>query len=101
MLGGGFQPPDDDDRYLHLDHINPKSAGGLNTIDNRSILCQPCNSTKSDTMTLVGLRKQNKREKRLKKTELELIDIPTTVKWTSQYLIEHRKKNPEQRKLDF
>ena len=99
--GCGFQPPDDDDRYLHLDHINPKSAGGLNTIDNRSILCQPCNSTKSDTMTLVGLRKQNKREKRLKKTELELIDIPATVKWTSQYLIEHRKKNPEQRKLDF
>ena len=26
--GCGFQPPDKDDRYLHLDHINPKSSGG-------------------------------------------------------------------------
>lgn len=39
--GCGFEPPDNDDRYLHLDHINPKSSGGTNDIDNRSILCQP------------------------------------------------------------
>ena len=99
--GCGFQPTHNDDRYLHLDHINPKSGGGLNTIDNRSILCQPCNSAKSNTMTLVGLRKQNKREKRLKKPERELIDIPSAVQWTSKFLIEHREKNAQQRKLDI
>ena len=60
--GCGFEPPKSDDRYLHLDHINPKSGGGTNDIDNRSILCQPCNNAKKNTKTLIALRKENKKK---------------------------------------
>ena len=48
--GCNYIPPDK--RYLHLDHIIPKSDGGTNHIDNRALLCQPCNSMKSNTMSL-------------------------------------------------
>ena len=33
---------------LHLDHIVPKSKGGLNDYTNYQLLCGPCNSSKSD-----------------------------------------------------
>ena len=33
--------------YFHLDHIEPKSAGGSNFVHNRGLLCAPCNSAKS------------------------------------------------------
>ena len=58
--GCNYIPPDD--RYLHLDHITPKSDGGTNHIDNRALLCQPCNSMKSNTMSLSALRSANNRE---------------------------------------
>ena len=94
--GCGFQPPDNDDRYLHLDHINPKSSGGTNDIDNRSILCQPCNSKKLNTMTLDGLRKQNEREKHLKKSKSQLIDISSAVQWTRKHMVELIRSTPHQ-----
>ena len=94
--GCGFQPPDNDDRYLHLDHINPKSSGGSNDIDNRSILCQPCNSKKLNTMTLDGLRKKNEREKYLKKSKSQLIDISSAVQWTRKHMIELIRSTPHQ-----
>ena len=97
--GCGFQPPDKDDRYLHLDHINPKSSGGSNDIDNRSILCQPCNSTKSNTMSLEGLRRKNKKERRMKKSQL--IDISSTVQWTRNYLMKLVRDSTYQRTIDF
>ena len=97
--GCGFQPPDKDDRYLHLDHINPKSSGGTNAIDNRSILCQPCNSAKSNTMTLDGLRIQNRKEQRMKKKQL--IDIPSAVKWSRSYLENFLRESAYQRTLKF
>ena len=56
--GCNFKPPDA--RYLHLDHITPKSEGGSNDIDNRALLCQPCNAKKSNRMTLTMLRQSNK-----------------------------------------
>ena len=43
-------------RYFDLDHINPKSGGGTNHLDNRAVLCGPCNGQKSDKLTLVALR---------------------------------------------
>ena len=52
----------DDPRYLQLDHNTPRSDGGLNHISNRVLLCGPCNQLKSNTLTLSGLRKKNKRE---------------------------------------
>ncbi len=95
--GCGFQPPDKDERYLHLDHINPKSSGGTNSIDNRSILCQPCNSTKSNTMTLDGLRRQNKREKLIKKAQL--IDIRSAVSWARDHMMNLIRQTPHQYNL--
>lgn len=51
----------DDPRYLELDHNTPRSDGGLNHISNRILLCTPCNRLKSNTYTLSGLRKENKK----------------------------------------
>lgn len=47
--------------YLDLDHINPRSQGGSNDIENRALLCGPCNRAKSNTKTLAGLRKDNRK----------------------------------------
>lgn len=51
----------DDPRYLELDHNTPRSDGGLNHITNRVLLCGPCNRAKSNTYTLSGLRKLNRK----------------------------------------
>ena len=51
----------DDSRYLELDHNVPRSDGGINHITNRILLCGPCNRLKSNTYTLSGLRKENKK----------------------------------------
>ena len=52
----------DDPRYLELDHNTPRSDGGINHISNRILLCGPCNRLKSNTLTLTGLRRKNKRD---------------------------------------
>ena len=52
----------DDLRIWQIDHLNPRSAGGVNHHSNRCLLCPPCNGIKSDTMTLTALRQHNKRE---------------------------------------
>lgn len=49
----------DDPRIWQIDHLNPRSAGGVNHDSNRCLLCPPCNGIKSDTMTLTALRKHN------------------------------------------
>lgn len=51
----------DSARYLELDHRIPKSEGGSNELENRVLLCGPCNRTKGNTLTLTGLRKENLR----------------------------------------
>ena len=58
--GCNYEPPDE--RYLHLDHVNPRSAGGSNNIYNRSVLCQPCNAKKGNRISLVELRKRNNKD---------------------------------------
>ena len=50
-----------DPRYLELDHNTPRADGGLNHISNRVLLCGPCNRLKSNTYTLSGLLRQNKK----------------------------------------
>ena len=52
----------DSPEYLDLDHNTPRSSGGSNNISNRHLLCGPCNRRKSTTLTLVGLRRKNKKE---------------------------------------
>ncbi len=51
----------DDPRYLELDHNTPRSDGGINHISNRVLICGPCNKVKSNTLTLTGLRRKNKK----------------------------------------
>ena len=51
----------DDPRYLDLDHNTPRSDGGINHISNRLLLCGPCNRAKSNTLTLSGLRRLNRK----------------------------------------
>ncbi len=48
-------------RRLTLDHVIPRSKGGLHTWDNVVAACEPCNSTKSDrTPTQAGMTLQAK-----------------------------------------
>ncbi|MCY4261108.1 MAG: DNA methyltransferase [Rhodobacteraceae bacterium] len=59
----------DDPRYLELDHNTPRSDGGLNHISNRILLCGPCNRLKSNTFTLSGLRRENRKRGYMKGVE--------------------------------
>ena len=47
-------------RHFHVDHINPKSAGGANRIDNRILLCGACNTDKGNTKALPQLWNEQK-----------------------------------------
>ena len=90
--GCNFEPPDK--RYLHLDHIVPKSDGGTNDIDNRALLCQPCNSKKSNTMSLTSLRRQNKKEGYIQQGEA--IDLQDALSWTRALLVQTLRETPYQ-----
>ena len=59
---GCWQPKSEND--LEVDHILPKSAGGPDAIQNRTLLCGPCNQLKSHEKTLDELR-QLRREDNL------------------------------------
>ena len=95
--GCNYIPPDE--RYLHLDHIIPKSEGGSNHIDNRALLCQPCNSMKSNTMSLTALRRRNRQEEHEK--DNEPIDLPTALAWTRQHMIDLIRRSPHQYEINF
>ena len=51
----------DSPEYLDTDHIRPKTDGGTDDIENRCLLCGPCNRRKGCTLTLSGLRKANQK----------------------------------------
>ncbi len=57
--GCGFNPPQNDERYFHLDHRESRWSSGSNELPNRSILCEPCNREKQHKMTLQELRDRN------------------------------------------
>ncbi len=93
--GCNFEAPDP--RYLELDHINPKSGKadyGQHHINNRALLCKPCNLEKSNRMTLPELRRVNKQKGYLK--EGTLIDIGKASEWTWQYLVKRIREAPHQ-----
>ena len=94
--GCNYIPPDK--RYLHLDHITPKRDGGTNHIDNRALLCQPCNSMKSSTMSLDGLRRKNRQERYMQ--DNEPIHLPTALAWTRNYWIDLIRRSPYQTTTD-
>ena len=49
-------------RFMQLDHMQPRAEGGANTIDNRVMLCSPCNGAKGAVLTILGLARVNKRD---------------------------------------
>ena len=61
----------DDPRYLQLDHNTPRANGGLNHISNHILLCGPCNQLKIHTLTLSGLRRENKKQHFMQSTSTE------------------------------
>ena len=93
--GCGFEPPNADDRFFDLDHNLPKSQGGHNDLDNRAILCRPCNGRKSDTMTIEGLRRANRRDGYWygSPTIDQRIPIRLAVEWAAQYLERARQQS--------
>ena len=95
--GCNFIPPDK--RYLHLDHIIPKTDGGTNHIDNRALLCQPCNTKKSNTMSLTALRRENKREEYMQPHPP--IDLQAALAWTKNYSIRIIRETEYQLKFDY
>ena len=86
--GCGFEPPNGDDRHFDLDHNWPKSAGGHNDLDNRAILCRPCNGRKSNKLALDGLRTANKRDGYWYgiPTIDQRIPLQLAVAWAREYL---------------
>ena len=52
--GCGWEPPYLD--YLQVDHKKPRSLGGVDDMDNLTLLCDPCNRLKSNKLTLTELR---------------------------------------------
>ena len=65
--------------YLELDHVNPKSDGGSNHLDNRALLCRPCNGKKGNRKTLSALRRDNRKDGRL--TGADPVDLRYAATW--------------------
>ena len=76
------------EQYLELDHINPKTSGGSNHLDNRALLCGPCNRDKSDTMTLSALRRAVLGSR--KAANKHPIDLSIARQWSEEQLREKR-----------
>ena len=97
--GCNFKAPDP--RYLELDHINPKDGKddyGQHHINNRALLCKPCNSEKGNRMTLPQLRRINKQKGYMK--EGTLIDLSKASEWTWRYLVKRIQEAPHQYSLE-
>ena len=96
--GCNFTAPDE--RYLELDHIDPKSSGGSNHLDNRALLCRPCNQKKSNRLTLAGLWTENRREGYLGRRERPVKDIQTVREWARGYMEDRIRNTPHQYNLE-
>ena len=94
--GCNFEAPDE--RYLELDHVDPRSSGGSNDLDNRALLCRPCNQMKSSHLTLAGLWTKNRQQGYL--TQRQPIDIQEARTWARQYLVQLIRETSHQLNLD-
>ena len=93
--GCDFTPPIA--RYLHLDHISPKTDGGSDHLDNRALLCQVCNLDKSNSTTLTELRRRKAKEGLL--SGKHPIDLASARTWARQYLENEMRGRPQQMQL--
>ena len=46
--------------FMQLDHLTPKKDGGEDFLNNRILMCGPCNRRKKDRLTYSGIVKENK-----------------------------------------
>ena len=92
--GCGFTPPTAE--YLELDHILPASEGGSNELENRALLCPPCNGRKSNRLTLTALRASNRREKRWygEHQDGQEINLRDARAWAEHFLQQERQSGP-------
>ena len=56
------------EEYLEVDHRVPKSLGGRDSLNNRVLLCSPCNSAKGNRLSLAELRERRLEENRMADT---------------------------------
>ena len=88
--GCDFVPPENikqpRERFLELDHIIPKSEGGGPEIQNRALLCRPCNGDKKDTHNLTWLRQQAGYATGRRKGARHPIELPLARMKVEQYL---------------
>ena len=69
--------------FFELDHINPKSEGGTHHIQNRAVLCGPCNRRKGGFGgTLAALRDDNETAQRLYGP---LLRMDKVIDWHARY----------------
>ena len=61
--GCGWKPPFED--YLEGDHMMPKSKDGKDSLENRALLCGPCNGVKGNRLSLAELRERRVNEGRM------------------------------------
>ena len=99
--GCDFQAPDE--RYLQLDHVDPRADGGSNYLDNRALLCGPCNLAKSNKLTLGALRRENLKQNHLTKPkgtprgqDGHPINLPVARQTYRKELEKHRQGKPMQ-----
>ena len=60
--------------FMELDHVQPKSSPrGTIYIDNRVLICRPCNGKKSNRMTLNGLWRENEKDGWIRNADLASI----------------------------
>ena len=92
-----------DERYFQLDHVDPKADGGSNHLDNRALLCQPCNQAKSNRITMSQLRRENTKSGHLTKPpgtprgqDGHPINLPKTRQTCREALERHKKGQPMQ-----
>ena len=78
-------------QYLELDHVNPRASGGHDELDNRALLCGPCNRAKSDTKTLISLRKLTMKSA----AKDHPIDLAHASGWCRDRLMEEIRNNPQ------
>ncbi len=81
--GCGYLPPWNDESYLEADHMKPSKVGGEDKIDNRALLCPPCNGKKSFRWSLQELRGKRYEENRM--TEVFLAWWETEGKWNGGF----------------
>ena len=70
--------------FMELDHISPKVEDGDNHIQNRILLCGPCNKTKSSKLTLTGLMGKNIKSGWMENKDLAVVarkNAKTRAKW--------------------